>query len=84
MKASLLSLLHHDFGSLRRRLTAGYTSNNESDRQYAWERTTKTIDIARAIECKAIVLWLAREGSYIRESKNAKVAYDRNLETINR
>ena len=65
-------------------IDGGYTSNNESDRQYAWERTTKTIDIARAIECKAIVLWLAREGSYIRESKNAKVAYDRILETINR
>lgn len=65
-------------------IDGGYTSNSASDRQYAWERTAKAIDIARAIDCKAIVLWLAREGSYIRESKNAKVAYDRILETINR
>ena len=62
----------------------GYTSNSASDREYACQRTEKCIDIARAIDCKAIVLWLAREGSYIRESKNAKVAYDRLLEAINR
>ena len=60
-----------------------YTSNNEADRAYAWDRTKKCIDIARAIDCKAIVLWLAREGTYIREAKNAKLAYTRLLETIN-
>jgi xylose isomerase len=62
----------------------GYTSNSAADRQYAWERTQKCIDIANAVGSKAIVLWLAREGSYIRESKNARVAYDRLLETINK
>ena len=62
----------------------GYTSNSATDRAYAWERTKKCIDIARAINCKAIVLWLAREGSYIREAKDAKVAYDRLLEAINK
>jgi xylose isomerase len=60
-----------------------YTSNSEADRAYAWDRTQKCIDIARAIDCKAIVLWLAREGTYIREAKNAKLAYTRLLETIN-
>jgi xylose isomerase len=68
----------------RQTIDGGYTSNSESDRRYAWDRTAKAIDIARAIDCKAIVLWLAREGSYIRESKNAKVAYDRILQAINR
>ncbi len=62
----------------------GYTSNSATDRAYAWDRTQKSIDIARAIGCKAQVLWLAREGSYIREAKDAKLAYDRLLETINR
>lgn len=62
----------------------GYTSNSAADRQYAWDRTQKCIDIANAIGSKATVLWLAREGSYIRESKNARVAYDRILETINK
>jgi len=62
----------------------GYTANSAADRAYAWERTKKCIDIARAIKCKAIVLWLAREGSYIREAKDAKLAYDRLLEAINK
>ncbi len=60
-----------------------YTSNSASDRAYAWERTKKCIDIARAINCKAIVLWLSREGTYIREAKCAKLAYQRILDTIN-
>jgi xylose isomerase len=60
-----------------------YTSNSASDRAYAWDRTKKAIDIARAIDCKAMVLWLSREGTYIREAKDAKVAYDRLLQTVN-
>lgn len=60
-----------------------YTSNRKSDRVYALDRTKKCIDIARAIDCKAIVLWFAREGTYIREAKDARVAYQRILETIN-
>ena len=60
-----------------------YTANCASDRDYAWDRTRKCVDIARAIGCKAIVLWLAREGTYIREAKDARLAYDRILNTIN-
>jgi len=60
-----------------------YTSNSSSDRAYAWDRTKKCIDIARAIDSKAIVLWLAREGSYFREAKDAKLAYQRLLQSIN-
>ena len=60
-----------------------YTSNSASDRAYALDRTRKSVDIARALGSKAIVLWLAREGSYIRESKDARLAYRRILETIN-
>lgn len=61
-----------------------YTSNSAADRAYGWKRTRQAMDIARAIDCKAMVLWLAREGTYIREAKNARLAYDRLLETINR
>jgi xylose isomerase len=60
-----------------------YTSNSAKDRKYALDRTLKSIDIAREIGSKATVLWLAREGTYIRESKNARVAYQRLLETVN-
>jgi len=61
-----------------------YTSNSATDREYAWDRTCKTIDIANTIGSKAIVLWLAREGTYMREAKDAKLAYERILETINK
>lgn len=60
-----------------------YTANSAADRAYAWDRTKKCIDIARALDCKAIVLWLSREGTYIREAKDAKLAYQRLLETVN-
>src|SRR5882724_9052191 len=62
----------------------GYTSNREQDRNYAWERTQRCMDIARTIASKAIVLWLAREGSYTRESKDAKLAYERLLTVIDK
>lgn len=62
----------------------GYTSNSAADRAYAWERTQKSMDIGRALGCGAQVLWLAREGTYVREAKDARLAYDRLLETINR
>ena len=64
-------------------IDGAYTSNSAADRAYALERTKKCIDIARAIDCKAIVLWLSREGTYIREAKDARRAYERILETIN-
>lgn len=48
----------------------GYTSNSKKDRQYAIDRSKQTIDIARALGTDLIVLWLAREGTYVRESKS--------------
>ena len=65
-------------------IDGGYASNSAADRQYAIDRSMRCIDVARALDCKNIVLWLAREGSYIRESKNARAAYDRLLEAINK
>lgn len=60
-----------------------YTANSEADRAYAWDRTKKCVDIARSLNCGAIVLWLSREGTYIREAKDARLAYRRILDTIN-
>lgn len=53
-------------------IDGGYTSNNEKERRYAIERTKIAIDIANELGTRNIVLWLAREGTYIRESKNAR------------
>lgn len=60
-----------------------FTSNNPESRKYAIERTKKAIDIANLIDTKNIVLWPAREGSYNRESKDAKLAIDRFVEYLN-
>jgi xylose isomerase len=65
-------------------IDGGYTSNSAPDRDYAWERTRRSVDIARTIGSKALVLWLAREGSYFREAKDAKLAYHRLLELVDR
>ncbi|MEO7597511.1 MAG: TIM barrel protein [Opitutus sp.] len=66
-----------------RTVDGGYTSNRAADRAYAWERTQRCIDIANAVGARAIVLWLAREGSYVREAKDARLAYQRLLDVIN-
>src|SRR5438132_5361164 len=49
-----------------------YTSNNPKHRQYAIERSLRSIDIAKILGTDILVLWLAREGTYLRESKNGR------------
>ena len=48
----------------------GFTSNRAADRRYALDRSKQTLDIARVLGTDLIVLWLAREGTYVRESKS--------------
>src|SRR5579864_6856551 len=45
-------------------IDGAFTSNSASERKYAIERSKKAVDIARALDCRDIVLWLAREGTY--------------------
>jgi len=54
-----------------RGVDGGYTANDPKARKWAIERTKRCIDINRYLESRIMVLWLAREGSYTRESKNA-------------
>jgi xylose isomerase len=54
-------------------IDGAYTSNTASERKYAIDRSKIAIDIAHEMGAKTLVLWLAREGSYIRESKNPRV-----------
>jgi xylose isomerase len=65
-----------------RTIDGGYTSNDPGDRAYAWDRTRRSVDLARAIGSRAVVLWLAREGTYIREAKDTRLAYQRLLEVV--
>jgi xylose isomerase len=54
-----------------RTIDGGYTNNDPECRKYALDRSMRTIDIAKALGTKNIVLWLAREGTYGRESKDS-------------
>jgi hypothetical protein len=48
-------------------IDGAYTSNNPKAREYAIERSLRSIDIANVLGTDILVLGLAREGSYIRE-----------------
>ena len=67
----------------KRGIDGGFTANDAKVREWAVDRAKKCADIADALDCKMIVLWLAREGSYIRESKDAIAAYGRILDLVN-
>src|SRR5437762_1021854 len=64
-------------------IDGGYTSNSPSERKYAIERSKRAVDIANAIGTRDIVLWLAREGTYIREAKDPITAVGRVVDAIN-
>src|SRR5215510_3042838 len=53
-------------------IDGGYTSNDPKCRKYAIERSFRCIDIANYLGTDLIVLWLARAGTYLRESKNGR------------
>lgn len=61
----------------------GFTSNDPKCRKWAVERTKRAVDIAKALDTNLMVWWLAREGSYIRESKNAIDAHKHLLDALN-
>ncbi|MEJ2050921.1 MAG: TIM barrel protein [Calditrichota bacterium] len=66
-----------------RTIDGAYTSNDPDSRAYAGERSRITIDIANILDTRLIVLWLAREGTYIREAKEPAKAVDQLVEAIN-
>jgi xylose isomerase len=64
-------------------IDGGYTSNSASERRYALDRSKRAIDIANVLGCRDLVLWLAREGTYVREAKDPITAYQRLLDAVN-
>ncbi len=60
----------------------GFTANDPVARAYANERARKAADIGRELGTNLMVLWLAREGTYLRESKDAVQATHRLLATL--
>jgi len=65
-----------------RTIDGGFTANDPACREYARDRLRRCIDIARSVGTTDIVLWLAREGTYIREAKDPVLATKRIAEAI--
>lgn len=65
-----------------RTVDGAYTSNDPAHRRYAIDRSLQCVDIANELGCDLVVLWLAREGTYIREAKCPSRAVDQLIEAI--
>jgi xylose isomerase len=65
-------------------IDGAYTSNDPKCRKYAIERSLRCIDIARHLGTDLIVLWLAREGTYLRESKNGRRSTELLVEALDK
>jgi xylose isomerase len=66
-----------------RTIDGAFTANDPECRAYALERAKKAADIGRELGTNLMVLWLAREGTYLREAKNAVRATHQLLEAVN-
>ena len=64
-------------------IDGGFTANDPKCRRWAIDRSKRAIDIANALGTKLIVLWLAREGAYIRKSKNALLSHQYLVTALN-
>lgn len=65
-----------------RGIDGGYTANDPAVRRWAIERSKRCADVGRELGCNLMVLWLAREGTYIREAKPAITAHRRLVDAI--
>jgi xylose isomerase len=64
-------------------IDGAYTANDPKCRKYAIDRSKVAVDIANELGTDLMVLWLAREGTYIRESKVARRAHQWLLDAFN-
>ena len=65
-------------------IDGAYTSNDPKARQYAIERSLRCIDIGKILGTDLLVLWLAREGTYLREAKIASRSFDLLVEAFDK
>jgi xylose isomerase len=64
-------------------IDGAFTANDPKARAYAIDRSKKAADIANELGTDLMVLWLAREGTYMREAKDVVAATHQLLEAIN-
>jgi len=65
-------------------IDGAYTSNDPKHRQYAVDRSLRCIDIANVLGTNLIVLWLAREGTYMREAKSGRRSTELLVEALDK
>jgi len=65
-------------------IDGAFTSNDPKARRYAIERSLRTIDIANILGTNILVLWLAREGTYLREAKSCKRSMDYLIQALDK
>ena len=63
-------------------IDGGYTSNDPAARKWAIERSKRAVDVAVALGTDLIVMWPAREGTAVRESKSPIAASGQMLTAI--
>jgi xylose isomerase len=63
-------------------IDGAFTANDPQARAYALDRAKKAVDIAGALGTDLIVLWLAREGTYLREAKDPVRATEQLVQAI--
>jgi xylose isomerase len=61
----------------------GFTANDPAVRRWAIERAKRCVDVSNALGIHFNVWWLAREGTYIREAKNALDAHKHLIDALN-
>jgi len=67
-----------------RTIDGGFTSNDPACRRYAIQRALRCVDVANHLGTGLVVIWFAREGSYLRESKNARRCVDYLVEALDK
>jgi xylose isomerase len=61
----------------------GMTANSKAARQKGLDRAKRSMDIMRILDTDRLVLWPAREGTYVREAKDQIQSFDYFLEYLN-
>lgn len=61
-----------------------FTNNDAACRKWAIDRWKRSIDLGNVMGTSNAVYWPAREGTYIREAKDAALAIDRIVEALNK
>ncbi len=64
-------------------IDGGITANDPKVRKWALERSKWAVDIAEFVGTRNIVLWPAREGTYIREAKDAIASTGYTIDYLN-